>query len=89
MHSGGIFSVALMSDYSAWALPSTSPFGVRTFLSQENPASGHPAHSNHLVHSSTANRESKHNPSGGHLLIGFTFELIGHVQNPAAIGAIE
>ena len=30
---GGLFSVALMSDCSAWALPSTLPFGVRTFLS--------------------------------------------------------
>lgn len=30
---GGIFSVALVSDYSAWALPSTLPYGARTFLS--------------------------------------------------------
>ena len=30
---GGIFSVALVSDCSAWALPSTLPYGVRTFLS--------------------------------------------------------
>ncbi len=29
---GGIFSVALVSDCSAWALPSTLPYGVRTFL---------------------------------------------------------
>ena len=32
---GGVFSVALMSDYSAWALPSTLPCGVRTFLLPE------------------------------------------------------
>jgi len=31
---GGIFSVALVSDCSAWALPSTLPYGVRTFLSR-------------------------------------------------------
>ncbi|GJL67643.1 MAG: hypothetical protein NPIRA06_02780 [Nitrospirales bacterium] len=34
---GGIFSVALVSDRSAWALPSTLPFGVRTFLSRKFP----------------------------------------------------
>ncbi len=32
---GGIFSVALVSDCSAWALPSTLPYGVRTFLSHK------------------------------------------------------
>jgi len=32
---GGIFSVALVSDRSAWALPSTLPYGVRTFLSRK------------------------------------------------------
>jgi len=31
---GGIFSVAPVSDCSAWALPSTLPYGVRTFLSR-------------------------------------------------------
>jgi hypothetical protein len=31
---GGLFSVAPVSDRSAWALPSTLPFGVRTFLPQ-------------------------------------------------------
>ena len=29
---GGVFSVAPVSDRSAWALPSTLPSGVRTFL---------------------------------------------------------
>jgi hypothetical protein len=29
---GGVFSVAQVSDRSAWALPSTLPCGVRTFL---------------------------------------------------------
>ena len=45
---GGMFSVALMSDCSAWVLPSTLPFGVRTFLSfpgpNENERSPHPLH---------------------------------------------
>ncbi len=45
---GGMFSVALMSDCSAWALPSTLPSGVRTFLSfpspNENERSPHPLH---------------------------------------------
>ena len=31
---GGLFSVALVSDRSAWALPSALPCGVRTFLSK-------------------------------------------------------
>ena len=41
---GGLFSVAPVSDRSAWALPSTLPYGVRTFLPQCS-ASDHPVHS--------------------------------------------
>jgi len=43
---GGVFSVALVSDRSAWALPSTLPCGVRTFL--PNICSG-----DHLISSNT------------------------------------
>jgi len=42
-----MFSVALMSDCSAWVLPSTLPFGVRTFLSFP----GFAGTSDHLIHS--------------------------------------
>jgi hypothetical protein len=38
---GGLFSVAPVSDRSAWGLPSALPSGVRTFLS-EKPPSDHP-----------------------------------------------
>jgi len=45
---GGLFSVAPVSDRSAWALPSTPPCGVRTFLSDFHP-SDHPVYSSALL----------------------------------------
>jgi hypothetical protein len=88
---GGIFSVALVSDHSAWALPSTLPFGVRTFLSQSFPVSSHPAHSHHqLLIVDCAKRESKRSGyTPKKLFRRLRFEMVSHIEDSMAIRTIQ